>query len=484
MTDDRDLTALLRDGMAAEARPVTADQAFVAETIALATRPVPAPSARPPAWRGWIVPAVAAVIVALLIGSVFLGGKLLHSEKHSPVLNTPTPTAPAPSHSVGKPAPSASPTSKPSGSPTSPSTSPVALVPPSGGAVPAGFRAVDLTWTSTTEGFALGTAPCQTAPCTSIVRTTDGGQHWVGLPAPKAELTEDGTQKCASNCVTNLRFATPLIGYAYGETTMYLTTDGGAHWVKQDGGAHALEIADGIVVRIAYARADCPDVGTGSGCPFKLLRAPVGSNAWQDIRLPAGALNTGVTLARSGPLVVVGTFGNPAGGAEDAHAVLFSSTDDGATWSRRADPCPTIGAGSTAAHEVDTTQITTAADRSVTVLCQERGDQNLRFTMTSTNAGQSFVRTGQNLPDSADGTELLAAASARTLFVQIATLVGSSNAGATWRAVTAPAQLSSVGFESATVGHGIGVRTAGTVGSPVVWRTYDAGATWQSYTFP
>ena len=36
MTDDRDLTALLRDGLAAEARPVTADQAFVAETIALA----------------------------------------------------------------------------------------------------------------------------------------------------------------------------------------------------------------------------------------------------------------------------------------------------------------------------------------------------------------------------------------------------------------------------------------------------------------
>ena len=42
------------------------------------------PDRRPPAWQNWILPAVAAVLVGLLIGSVVLGTKLLHSSGSGP----------------------------------------------------------------------------------------------------------------------------------------------------------------------------------------------------------------------------------------------------------------------------------------------------------------------------------------------------------------------------------------------------------------
>jgi hypothetical protein len=59
---------------------------------------------------------------------------------------------------------------------------------PAGGPVPAGFHAVDLTFVDVNDGWALGTAPCASAPCTSILRTTDGGLSWAGIPAPRAPL--------------------------------------------------------------------------------------------------------------------------------------------------------------------------------------------------------------------------------------------------------------------------------------------------------
>src|SRR5689334_22044197 len=68
-----------------------------------------------------------------------------------------------------------------------------------GGPVPKGFVAHDLTFVSANEGWLLGTAPCSTKPCTSIVHTTDGGKTWAGIPAPKAELEANGQNSCAGS---------------------------------------------------------------------------------------------------------------------------------------------------------------------------------------------------------------------------------------------------------------------------------------------
>jgi hypothetical protein len=74
---------------------------------------------------------------------------------------------------------------------------------PAGGPVPRGFRAQSVTFVSPTMGWVLGTAPCAAAPCTSVLRTRDGGRTWSGIPAPRVRLGDGLPAEGASE----LRFA-------------------------------------------------------------------------------------------------------------------------------------------------------------------------------------------------------------------------------------------------------------------------------------
>src|SRR6185437_3703809 len=277
--------------------------------------------------------------------------------------NTPNPTP------TSSGTPSASPTSAPAG--------PVG----SSGPVPAGFRAVDLTWVSLDEGWALGTAPCGTPPCTSIVHTTDGGKSWTGIPAPVAGLDEESDCVNDQACITGLRFANPQVGYAYGQNALFLTTDAGRHWQRLSGGAYGLEIANGTVLRVI---SSCLP-----GCPFRMQRAAIGSDSWTTVSTLAGGQTSGALLVRNGHLAALLTEGHTAGGAQHATSVLFTSTDDGAHWASRGEPCPQ---GST---EYDSTSLSAALDGSITVLCSPRDAQHAHFTMTSTDGGAHFVQAPQ-----------------------------------------------------------------------------------------
>ena len=83
---------------------------------------------------------------------------------------------------------------------------------PAGGTVPSGFDPVSFTAVSPSEYWLLGDAPCSNPVCTSIVRTTDGGSHFVGLPAPASPLLEG---QGSSTGINTLRFADDLDGYAF-----------------------------------------------------------------------------------------------------------------------------------------------------------------------------------------------------------------------------------------------------------------------------
>src|SRR5579859_2929759 len=116
---------------------------------------------------------------------------------------------------------------------SNPSSSPAQ---PAGGPVPPGFDPVSFTAISDQEFWLLGTAPCSNPVCTSIVRTTDGGAHFVGIPAPVAPLAL-GTR----SGVSELRFANSRDGFAgpaaFATGEIWSTHDGGEHWHPDLAGA-------------------------------------------------------------------------------------------------------------------------------------------------------------------------------------------------------------------------------------------------------
>ncbi|MCW2522645.1 MAG: hypothetical protein JWO63_980 [Frankiales bacterium] len=480
--DNRDPAAILRAGLIAEAASARVSSDLAERVIAQAESPQSAVGPNGAgggldrgsrAWRSWLLPLAAAVVIAILIGSAVTAVRLVSGGgdnsggQPAPLSPQPTQSAPTPAPSSDGPAQSST-APTPSSAATGGPTSSVTAAGPSG-PVPAGFRATDVTWISLEDGWALGTAPCATAPCTSIVRTSDGGKSWVGIPAPKAYLYS--VESCPSQtaaCVTSLRFANAEVGYAFGQNSLFMTVDAGRTWQRQTGGALSLEVADGTALRLS---TKCLP-----GCPLTVASAPVGSSAWTDAGLPNNGADKGGELVRAGREVVVANYGNPAGGAGKATTALSVSSDDGVSWSTVDEPCPQ---GASATGEVDTRGVTVAPDASITVLCVSRLSESApSFTMTSTDGGRDFTRAATS-PGAAASTPIAAGAATDLLVSASSGVARSTDGGATWRTVLP--RVYYLGFESSLVGralvHGPGV------GAAALLSTTDGGANWTSAPF-
>jgi photosystem II stability/assembly factor-like uncharacterized protein len=279
---------------------------------------------------------------------------------------------------------------------------------------------------------------------------------------------------CDDPCISNVRFATDRIGYAYGPSALFMTTDGGVTWGRLPGGADALETLDGNVIRVV----DQAGGGCVPGCDYNVQTAPIGSAKWRSVDLPGTydhGSSTGVALVRTGQRAFIEVFGHPAGGGEDATSLLYSSTDDGASWSRHGDPCPASPRG-----EVDSSGITAAADGSVAVLCSPRGATSPEYTALSVDGGATF-HAGGSLPAHPTGARLLSAASADVqLVAAFDGLLRTRDRGRSWQSVPSVptgAEPSFIGFESTTLGRlVVGTREA-------IWTTHDAGLTWTPHRF-
>jgi photosystem II stability/assembly factor-like uncharacterized protein len=303
------------------------------------------------------------------------------------------------------------------------------------------------------------------------VHTTDGGTSWQSMKPPPANIA--GAGSCADPCVTHLRFANAEVGYAYGPGVLFMTTDGGANWVRLPGGARALESLDRNVVRVS---AKCVP-----GCPWQVQVASLGSSRWHTTKTIEAGMSPGVSLARSGNLVALAVYGHTSGGAASAPTTLWVSKDDGKRWSNRGEPCPQPLSGH---GELDTTLLAAGQDGSVTVLCTPRqAGAGSQFTLTSTDSGRSFNHWNEPLkgPLRRASATALAAASAKTILVSLSDgTYRSTDGGRSYvrlEGSSAPGSVDWLGFENSHDARAV------SADGRTIWTTHDAGATWSSYTF-
>lgn len=351
----------------------------------------------------------------------------------------------------------------------------------------AGSFLVDLTWISDQRGWALAAVPCHKGLCPRVAATRNGGQTWTALPTPPVVM-QDGTVNCARvGCVSQLRFATPKVGYLFGPG-LYQTSDGGRTWRRVPSRpVEALEPSAGTVVRVVYDHGGCP-----GPCTRTVQETTAGSAAWHTLlRIPLASGHGGVSsqVAWQGTSVIyVPVYGNLAAGF--GQAVIFRSTDGGSSWQQLTDPC--FGTGQPV-H--DTVGLAAAPGGYLAVLCLSRTGTGPAFVLTSGDYGSSWGPPRLVPGGTRSNLGLIAAASPGRLVVASGGVTGSgpftyrlavsTDGGRHWStAVTATAQINPqspgaafLGFEDARVGRWIS-------DTGHIWTTQDGGLHWLRRPFP
>jgi photosystem II stability/assembly factor-like uncharacterized protein len=363
-----------------------------------------------------------AVLVSVVLASACSGG----GDPHKPQAASTSTVAPVATATAE--APTAAPTTAAStASPTSQG--------PVGGPVPKRFVPSSVSFISAQTGWALGEARCAKPPCTSVVRTRDGGKTWKGIPAPVGATGQ-------------IRFVDLLHGYAFGHD-LFSTVDGGAHWTRipTTGAVASLEAGHGKVWAV--------EVG-------HVLSGPVGGGLKPFMDLPKGV---------SGSVVLHGAAVYVALAKADQASTgpTFAVSQDGSpSFSRLATPC----------SDSQIPYLAAASDAHLSLICQENdgaAGQQPKHYHTSVDDGVHWT------PKLADPAQIVGTTLAAT---PTAAFVGNSRTGVevtrdggkSWTSsLRSDSGCSYVGFVSSTVGEAL-------VGDSLV-LTQNAGRTWSAVRF-
>jgi photosystem II stability/assembly factor-like uncharacterized protein len=392
----------------------------------------------------------------------------------APSTTSPPATA-ASSTSMGTtttvPASTASSTSVPTTKPVTENT--VAGSQPAGGPVPTGFDPLSFTAISGDQYWLLGVAPCSNPVCTSIVRTTDGGGHFVGLPAPVAPITAAGG---SGTGISTLRFADALDGYAFatgpgGE--FWDTHDGGEHWAQQGFLSGRELMAFGTGGGYAFALVGSCQQGSCSG--VVLERSPVGSDQWAALAVPgvSGGVDQLATMTVHG----TNLWFSLTGPLTRAQQILVAGTGSGGSFTTYASPCFS-GLGGT---------IEASSSEVLWAVCPT-GMEAQAFRSTDGGAHWSTLNVG-----SLENSALLAPASDTAAVIEPSAqgqFLRTADGGATWQSVYPSGSgefwWSWAGFTDSDTGSALRTESNPPAGWPFpngpspeqLWRSSDGGVTW------
>jgi hypothetical protein len=273
----------------------------------------------------------------------------------------------------------------------------IALAAPGGtaaGQVPAGFSANSLTWLSPARGWTLGVAPCGTRTCTDVLGTSDGGETWhlTGtVPARLATTAHPG--------ITDVRFATSSVGWAFGPGLLH-TTDGGESWAAQPipgGGKQILSLAASSSGAYAVVSPCAWGTGLCGHQPLSFWRTtPTADGTWTPVALDL-PLNLAADVAVYDSTVYV-----VDGSVTMTRGKLYASTD-GRHFSARTPPC-------VAARDIFLTQAVPTSATDVWFLCDGNPgfSDAVKTVFRSVNTGKTDTYAGTTGPH---GIQALLAAS-------------------------------------------------------------------------
>lgn len=338
--------------------------------------------------------------------------------------------------------------------------------------MPSGFDPVSFTAISADQFWLLGDARCGTSRCTSIVRSTDGGRHFAGIPAPRVPLTRTDDTGMS---IDTLRFATPHDGFAFDAQSfpradspsdpLWETRDGGGHWQRVHvGDVRAFATGGGYVFLVT---ADCH----AGVCHNPMLeRATLGKNDWRSSRLPVGAFDSTVSLAVHGASVWISVS---ATAGVHQNQILLASTDNGTSFTIGTSPCsnglggelePTSGS---VIWAVCPTGMLAAALRST--------DGGAHWSSLNIGRGLS---NGARIAPASDSTAVVATGDQ-------AQLRRTTDGGATFTQVfpTRAGWWNFIGFTDAATGSGLRLvpgESRSSLGPPLseLMRSDDGGASW------
>jgi len=347
---------------------------------------------------------------------------------------------------------------------------------PTGGAVPAGFDPVSFTAISASEYWLLGDALCNNPVCTSIVRTTDGGANFVGLPAPVAPLATVPDLAPTGAGINTLLFADTLDGYAFSTGpggAFFDTHDGGEQWAQPGflAGRELLAFRTGAGYALALAGA-CPN---GSCSSLVLERSRVGSDDWVGlpVPVPAGADQVAAMAVHGSDLWFSVTTA-----ATQANQLLVASSNSGTTFATFKSPC-FAGLGGT----IDAS--------SSTVLWAVCPTGMLAAAFRSTDGGAQW--RPMSSAGEMDNSAQLAPASATMAVLEQGSqgpVLRTEDGGATWQTVYPSANgawsWNWIGFTDSNTGSALRSEANAPANWPwpngpspeQLWRSTDGGTTW------
>jgi hypothetical protein len=343
---------------------------------------------------------------------------------------------------------------------------------PAGGPVPPGTKATSVTFVSPDTAFLLGTAPCRRPPCSVILRTRDRGHSWQGLPAPIESVSAP-----YGNGLWGLRFADPDNGYAYG-SGLWQTSNGGLSWRHGTAPAHIVlalaAVQDRELVAVA---APCLPGQEACSQSLGLYHRAIKSTIWTSV---AGTrtrlLNASLAVYGADVWALVGPS-------------LYVSTDGGASFTARSQPC-----GGPGSPHGTATSITTDGVQAY-LLCTggAAAGSTAKYVFSANGVQAPWMLVGRP-PLAGDGGEL-SAGSDRALIIATASgaslLYRSTDGGRRWTTTLTEddggAGWADLGFTTATDGvvvHGPATRSGGADGRPgELLLTADGGRRWRTASF-